>query len=78
MNSDYLHVDLPATVIKDSASDAMIGQKEAASDSNPWENVDHNDRLCLEMTAAAPSLFSAEEKNEEGRLRATSSFFRYL
>lgn len=43
MNRDYLHVDLPATVIKASVSDAMIGQKEEASDSNPWENVDHND-----------------------------------
>lgn len=55
MNSDYLHVDLPATVIKDSVSDAMIGQKEEASDSNPWENVDHNDGLCLETTGVAPS-----------------------
>lgn len=68
MNSDYLRVDLPAAVIKDSASDAMIGPKEEASDSNPWENVDHNDRLCLETTtttaAAAPSLFRAEEKSE--------------
>ncbi len=50
MNSDCLHVDLPATVIKDSVSDAMIVQKEDSSDSNPWENVDHNDRLCLEAT----------------------------
>lgn len=62
MNSDYLHVDLPATVIKDSVSDAMIGQEEEASDSNPWENVDHNDRLCIETTAAAPSLVRAEGK----------------
>lgn len=62
MNSDCLHVDLPATVIKDSVSDGMIGQKEEASDSNPWENVDHNDRLGLETTAAGPSLFRAEEK----------------
>lgn len=65
MNSDYLHVDLPATVIKDSVSDAMISQKEEASDSNPWENVDHNDRLCLETTAVAPLLFRGEEKTEE-------------
>ena len=36
---------MPATVIKDSVSDAMIGPKEEASDSNPWENVGHNDRL---------------------------------
>lgn len=56
MNSNYLHVDLPATVIKDSVSDAMINQKEEASDSNPWENVDHNDRSRLETTAEAPSL----------------------
>lgn len=64
MNGDYLHVDLPATVITDSVSDAMIVQKEEASDSNPWENVDHNDRLCLETAAAAPSLFRAEEEAE--------------
>lgn len=57
-NSDYLHADLPATVIKGNVSDAKIVQKEEASDSNPWENVDHNDRLCLEMTAMAPSLLS--------------------
>jgi len=50
------------TVIKDSVSDAMIGQKEEASDSNPWENVDHNDRLCSETTAVAPSLFSKKKK----------------
>lgn len=56
MNSGYLHIDLLAAVIRDSVSDAMIGQKEEASDSNPWENVDHNDRLCLGTTAAAPSL----------------------
>ncbi len=64
VNGDYLHFDLPATVIKDSVSDAMIVQKEEASDSNPWENVDHNDRLCLETTAAAPSLFRAKKKKE--------------
>lgn len=43
MNSDSLLADLPAAVIKDGVSDAMIGQKEEASDSNPWENVDHKD-----------------------------------
>lgn len=64
MNSDSLHVDLPATVIKDSVSDAMIAQKEEASDSNPWENADHNDRSCPETTAGAPSLFRAVEKTE--------------
>lgn len=48
MNSVYLHADLPATVIKDSASDAMIGPKEEAGDSNLWENVQHNDSWCLE------------------------------
>lgn len=64
MNGDYLHVDLPATVITDSVSDAMIVQKEEASDSNPWENVDHNDRLGLETAAAAPSPLRAEEEAE--------------
>lgn len=83
MNSDYLHVDLPATVIKDSVSDAMIVQKEEANDSNPWENVDHNDRLCLEMTAAAPSLFRVEEKNrvdvgEEGAIKGNFLFLSTL
>lgn len=72
MNGDYLHVDLPATVIKDSVSDAMIVQQEAASDSNPWENVVDNGMLCLETTATAPSLFRVEEGSrrdvgEEGR-----------
>lgn len=72
MNGDYLHVDLPATVIKDSVSDAMIVQQEAASDSNPWENVDHNDTLCLETTATAPSLSRVKEGSrgdvgEEGK-----------
>lgn len=61
MNSDYLHVDLPDTEIKASVSDAMIGPKEEASDSNPWENVGHNDRLCLET----PSPFMEEEKTKE-------------
>lgn len=65
MNGDYLHVDLPATVIKDSVSDAMIVQKEETSDSNPWENVDHNEAPCLETMAAAPSLFRVEEETEE-------------
>lgn len=27
------------------ASDAVIVQKEETSDSNPWENADHNDSL---------------------------------
>lgn len=67
VNGDYLHVDLPATVIKDSVSDAMIVQKEEASDSNPWENADHNDRLCLETTAVAPSLFRAKKKTLKKR-----------
>lgn len=72
MNRDYLHADLPATVIKDSVSDAMIGQKEEASDSNPWENVHHNDRWCLETTAAAPSPIGAPETHIWG---AATSFF---
>lgn len=67
MNSNYLHVDLPATVIKDSVSDAMINQKEETIDSNPWENAVHNDSSCLETTAAAPSLFRGEgEKKNRG------------
>lgn len=48
-------------------SDAMIVQKEETSDSNPWENVDHNDAPCLETMAAAPSLFRVEEETEERR-----------
>lgn len=71
MNGNYLHVDLPATVIMDSVSDAMIVQKEENSDSNPWENVHHNDSLCLEMLVAAPLLRPEEKKK-------TSSFFQYF
>lgn len=67
MNGDYLHVDLPATVIMDSVSDAMIVQKEETSDSNPWENVHHNDSLCLEMLVAAP-LLRPEEKKKKKKL----------
>lgn len=65
MNGDCLQVDLPAAVIKDSVSDAMIVQKEEASDSNPWENVNHND-------GSGSITFQRRERNgvdvgEEGR-----------
>lgn len=43
-----LHVGLSATVIKDGASDTMIVQEEEVRDNNPWENMNHNDRLCRE------------------------------
>lgn len=46
VNGDYLHVGLSATVIKDGLSDTMIVQEEEIRDNNPWENVNHNDRLC--------------------------------
>lgn len=45
MNSNYLHTDLPVTVIKYSVSDAVIGHREEDGDSNPWENVDYNEQL---------------------------------
>lgn len=73
----------PATVIKDSVSDAMIVWKEGASDSNPWENVAYNDSLFMETMAAAPSLFRPEE--EQGRCwrgkekkTATSCLFQHF
>lgn len=41
-----LHAGLSAAVIRDGASDAMIVREEEVRDNNPWENMDHNDRLC--------------------------------
>lgn len=41
-----LHVGQSAAVIKDGASDTMIVREEEVRDNNPWENMNHNDRLC--------------------------------
>lgn len=46
MEITSLHVGLSASVIKDGASDTMIVQEEEVRDNNPWENMNHNDRLC--------------------------------
>lgn len=76
MNGDYLQVDLPATVIKDSLSDAMIVQKEDASDSNPWENAPHNDRLRSET--AASSLLRGQEETGWKCHFLTDCLMKYL
>lgn len=49
-------------VIKDSVSNVLIGGREDASDSNAWENEDHNDRLSSEMTELAPSQIGRDKE----------------
>lgn len=44
--------------------DAMIAQKEEASDSDPWENVHHNDRLRSEKMTVVPSHLRGQEETE--------------
>lgn len=79
MDGDYLHIGLSAAEIKDGVSDTMIVQEEEVRDNNPWENMNHNDRLCRDASGCIH--FQRGRNRDVGvdrRKTATSSGLQYL
>lgn len=77
---NYLHAGLSAAVIKDGVSDTMIVQEEEVRDNNPWENMNHNDRLwrrCQWLRPLSEGGWNRDVR-KNGRKTATSTGLQYF